>query len=424
MTLPQLIVEIGFSAGASTADLLTLDDTARGLLDTGTLAGADVFTDVSSYVLSMSTQRGSSRVDGPIVRYDAGTATIVLANPDRRFDPTNLSGPYVGAGITQVTPMRAVRVRAAWNGVTYELFRGYADAWQVAWSDPNWSTVTLTASDAFKVMSNYSRAAVAPVGGGELSGTRVNRILDSIGWSATDRVVAAGDSGLQATTLEGDALAELQLTADSELGEFYLDGAGRAVFRNRLALLTDTRSNTSQATFGDGGGGELPYEDLSISYDDTQLVNYARVTAVGGTEQQVTDTASQGLYLTRTYERSDLIIQTDSDALNLAQWVVYLNKDPELRFDEIKLNPQMDDSDLYPQVLGREIGDRITVIRRPPGGGSAITRDVFLRGIGHEYVASANTWKTGWTLQSGLKGSFLTLDNVTLGVLDANAIAY
>jgi hypothetical protein len=422
--MATLTVEVGLGSGASTGTLLTLDDLARGKLDTATLAAGDVFTDVTAYTLSVSTKRGSSRVDGPIVRYEAGTATVVFANADRRFDPTNLSGPYTGGGVTQIVPMVPVRIRATWAGATYDLFRGYVDNWEVAWSDPNWSTVTMTASDAYKVFTNYSRAAIAPVGASELSGARISRILDSVSWPAADRVIATGNSTLQATTLEGDALAELQLTADSELGEFYIDGAGRTVFRNRLALLTDTRSSISQATFGDGGGVELPGTDVGISYDDSQLVNYARVTRAGGTEQSAVDTASQQAYLTRTYERSDLIIETDSDALNLAQWVVATSKDPELRFDELSFNPRAADATLWPQALGREIGDRITVVRRPPGGGSTITRDVFIRGISHEAVASTSTWKTVWSLQSGLKGSFLTLDNSTLGVLDSNALAY
>jgi hypothetical protein len=349
---------------------------------------------------------------------------VVFANPDRRFDPTNLSGPYTGGGVTQIVPMVPVRIRASFGGVTYDLLRGYADNWSVAWSDPNWSTVTMTASDAFKVFANYSRPAVAAVGASELSGARISRILDSVSWPAADRVIATGNSTLQATTLEGDALAELQLAADSELGECYVDGAGRVVFRNRLALLTDTRSSISQCTFGDGGGSELPGTDVGVAYDDTQLVNYARVTRVGGVEQSAVDTASQQTYLTRTYERSDLIIETDSDALNLAQWVVSTSKDPELRFNELSFNPRAADATLWPQALGREIGDRITVVRRPPGGGSAITRDVFIRGISHEATASTNSWKTVWSLQSGLKGSFLTLDNSTLGVLDSNSLAY
>src|SRR5258707_1147523 len=39
--------------------------------------------------------RGSSRVESPVTRYDASQCSIPLLNTDRRFDPSNLDGPYV-----------------------------------------------------------------------------------------------------------------------------------------------------------------------------------------------------------------------------------------------------------------------------------------------------------------------------------------
>lgn len=422
-----LSVEIAFSLGASTSTLLHLDDPTRGLLNTGTLGDAavdtPVWTDVTAYVLSGKTSRGASRLDGPILRYEAGTASIVLDNRDRRFDPSNLSGPYVSAGVTEVTAMRAIRVRATYGGTTYDLFRGYIDAWDIAWEDPNWSTATVTATDAFKVLASIDRVAVATVGAGEDTGARVGRVLDSASWPAADRSVDTGDSTLQATDLSGSVLDELLLDADSELGELYVDGGGRIVFRNRTALLDTTRSNTSQATFGDGGGSELPYVDLDLANDDSTFYNTVRITRVGGSAQTATDSASQALYYARTFTNDTIILQTDADALHYAQWLLAISKDPELRFASVTLIPQADPANLWPQALGRELGDRITVKRRPPGGGSVTTKDEFVRGIDHEFDPGG--WRTTWTLQSADKyGSFLTLDNSVLGVLDTNKLAY
>src|SRR5947199_297510 len=148
MALPVVTVEAAFSAGASTSTWLHLDDAARGKLDTGTLAPDQTWTDISDFVLSVSTSRGSRRVESPVIRYKPGPATIVLDNSDRRFDPTNLSGPYVASGVTQVTPMRAVRIRATYGGTTYDIWRGFADEWRLSYSDPSWAQVVLTATDA------------------------------------------------------------------------------------------------------------------------------------------------------------------------------------------------------------------------------------------------------------------------------------
>jgi hypothetical protein len=426
MALPTVMVEIAFPSGASTSTWLHLDDSARGKLNTGTLGPTDAtWVDVSDYVMSAGTRRGASRISLPVIRYEAGTCTIVLDNSDRRFDPANLSGPYVSAGMTEVTPMRAVRIRASWAGVSYDLFRGFADEWRITYSDPGYSEVTLTASDAFKVLGNLDRAAGGSVGAGEDSGARVNRVLDSASWSPTDRVVATGDTTLQATTLEGNALSELQLVADTEVGEFYVDGAGRATFRNRNAILTDSRSGTSQGTFGDGGGAELAYESVEVAYDDVTLANQVRATRVGGTEQLAQDATSQALYLARTHQADGLLMQDDATAAQWAAYIVGLASEPELRFAAVTITPHQDEANLYPQVLGRQIGDRITIVRRPPGGGSAITRDAFIRGIEHALGSDDPlSWVTVWTLESATKFAFFVLDSTTLGQLDDDALAY
>jgi len=54
---------------------------------------------------------------------------------------------------------------------------------------------------------------------------------------------------------------------------------------------------------------------------------------------------------------------------------------------------------------------------------SAISKDCFIRGIQHDFTPL--WWHTQWTLQSASKyGSFLTLDDATLGQLNENALAY
>ncbi|WP_204064183.1 hypothetical protein [Planobispora siamensis] len=352
-------------------------------------------------------------------RVDAQSNAFVTASLATR----ELTGFGQGTG-TRVLPMRPIRVRATWNSVTYDLFRGYVDTWDIDWEGDYESEANVPATDAFKIFGADSRTALgAPVGAGELSGARVNRILDSLGWSALDRVISTGNSAMQGTTLEGDGLSELQTVADSEIGELYIDGAGRVVFRNRQALVSETRSTTVQATFG-GDPGELPYYKVGISYDDTMMANRVKATREGGAEQVAEDTDSIDEFEAHTFERSGLAHVSDGETLSWAQWLLHLGKEPELRFDEITIRPIKDETSLFPQVLSREIGDRIAITRRPPGGGDVVYREVFIRGIEHT-IEGGHRWETRWILQSATQvGSFFTLGHATLGVLGQNALVY
>lgn len=421
--MATLTVEVAFFSAAGASGYLVLDDATAGKLNTGTLGPADYLDTIpDGDVEAMWVNRGTQRFDGVYARAEAGRAGITLDNTTRKYDPTNLAGPYVAAGETEIEPMRMFRLRAAWAGITYPLWRGFADEWAVDYNLPAISRTKLTGTDGTKVVSNYDSVAGATVGAGEDTGARINRVLDNAGWPASLRQVATGKTTVQGTDLSSNAWTEVLLNADTEIGEVYFDAQNRLVFRNRHAVLTEARSVNSQATFGDGAG-ELAFDRIGVANDDTQVRNIVRISRVGGTVQVAEDIASQAKYQKKTWGRSDLIMQTDAEAANYAAYVLALSKEAELRFTSIRINPVDDPDSLWPHVLGRELGDRITVKLTPPGGGARIVRDVFIRGIRHEM--SADTWFTTWTLQDATAQlSFFVLDNATLGRLDNNSLAY
>lgn len=416
---PTIRVEAAFTV--ATSDALILDDPAKAVLDTATLSN-EVWTDITAYANGFTVRRGASRAEGPILRFEAATLSMTLDNADRRFDPTNTDGPYVSAGISQVTPMRQVRVLADYAGTSYPVFTGYADSWDISYDEPAMSTCVLTATDATKVLSDFDRVALgSPVGAGELSGARLHRILNSVSWPTGQRDIDAGDSALQGTTLDRSAWEELVKVQDSEIGQVFIDARGYVVFRERSANMVDARSTTVQAAFGDGAG-ELPFVDHTIQYDDDGLANVVRIANAGGTQQTAQDASSQQQYLTHTHERTDLILQTDAEAADYASFILHQSKDPELRFAELTVSGHDHDS-LFGHMLGREFGDLITLTRRPPGGGPVTTRRCFIVGVTHA-VPGPGEWRTTWALQSATKWAFLTLDNSALGALDQNALAY
>jgi Putative Ig domain len=434
---PQVIIEAGFYTPSPVAQPGTfiLDDPVNGLLDTGMLGDGIAWTDITTYARAATVTRPSTRVQGPLRTYQAGTGSITLDNSDGRFDSQNLSGPYVTGGVSNIRPMVPLRARAVFGSVLYNVFSGFADTWQEdpVTYDAGWSQVTVSGSDGFKVLAGITLPVVPKIGNNEPSGSRVNRVLNDAGWFTDHRRTDPGNTVLQGTTYGDTVLSLLQLAADTEIGELYIDGSGTLVFREREAILEDTRSTTAQAVFGDlpgtshAAGTELTCAAIGRALDDTTLCNDAQITRVGGTLQEAENTGSQATYLfPRSYARTDVILQSDTEALAYAQWIVYLSATAEDRFDTLTIDPVADPANLFPQVLSREIGDRILVYRRPQNSGTTISKPCFIRGITHTIDVAAGTWQTVWDLQDATRyAGFLILDDATLGKLSAgNRLAY
>ena len=111
------------------------------------------WTDVTAYVRGMDISRGIP--DDWTLQAD-GSATVVLSNRDRRFDPFNTTGPYYG----NLLPRRQIRIRATHGGTTYDVFRGFIAGWPPEWTDAGQdSTVTLQCFDALQLLGSSSLPA-------------------------------------------------------------------------------------------------------------------------------------------------------------------------------------------------------------------------------------------------------------------------
>lgn len=227
----------------------------------------------------------------------------------------------------------------------------------------------------------HSEARATPWAG-DLSGERVERILDLIGWPAADRDIDAGNSTLQSTDLTGSALAYIQKIEESEGGLLFVTKDGKVRFRSRHAGF----NLVSSGTFGDGDDTELEYVDIAFDYSETLIYNEIRVSRADGVVQTAEDTTSQDSYGERTLTSDGLLIASDSESLDRASFLLGKYKDPVLRTTRMVVEPSGANAvDLFPQVLGREIGDKLTVRRKPQNVGVTIDQDVIIEGIKHDF---------------------------------------
>ncbi len=301
---------------------------------------------------------------------------------------------------SMVLPMVPIQISMIWAGVTYELFTGYADAWtDTGVNVPEYRETNLTCTDGFKALAAIQLPSVKPTGGNEYTGLRIQDILDAAGWPEEHRWIQTGTEKLQATQYGDSALSLLQLSNMTEGGELFIDKLGSVHFRAAESMLYDDRTRRSQALFGDKPqNGELPYTQAIRLSDDTQLVNDVQVTRQGGILQEVTDWTSAFIYrFQRSWSTTATLQINDTKARNFANWVLNGAHWATKRFDTLTIHPMREPKRLYPEVLTRERGDKITIIARPPDA-DTVKEDVIVRGLHFVWDASSQNFQVTYDL--------------------------
>jgi hypothetical protein len=391
-----ITVKAALSAATSTYGIWD-----SSLWDTATWGPDIVWTDISADVRSIRIDRSFNR---EVQWWNPGTATVVLNNRHGNYSPSNLSGPYVTSGITQIRPLRPIQILAAYAGTTYYLYTGYATDWDESWlpgpgTGKGDAIVTVPCVDELSRLAAFTPTALgSAVGTGETTGLRIQRLLNAAGHTGA-RSIDVGTNTVQGTTLSSNIATELQATVVAEGGGFFVDSDGAVIFERLYALMENSRSNTVQGTFGDlASAGELRYADAHSVYNAELVSNMASFTKNGGSTPQIAaDNTSRALYGDRQEARTDFVNDTDSQLLNLANFWVARFKDPEQRFTDLQVKPRRDPATLYPQVLGRRVRDLIQVKRRPPGG-YTISQPCHISGIHH--TVTPDRWDTTFDLWS------------------------
>lgn len=255
----------------------------------------------------------------------------------------------------------------------------------------------------------------------ERSDQRVGRVLDFAGWSTSTaaRELRQGQTNLSADDADDSrALDYIQRVAQSENGVFLIDGQGQAVFRDRHYRLT--QQTTPVATFGDLSS-ELPYSQLEIGVDDDDLSNVVTVSRDGGSTATVFSTGSIDDHGRRLLERSNLLMADDNETQSAAEWLLTRFADPETRVRSITLKAH-GSTELWPEVLGREVGDHIVVKRRPPAGGSTVTKSLHIEGIEHR--VTEQTWETRFECSNVDQTGYLIWDSTVRAQWDEERWGY
>jgi hypothetical protein len=412
MTVPVINAVLNFSTGPSFTQAMILDS---GILGTNVLAdSASLIVDVSNVVDSIATKRGRNpQVD----EFQTGTLTMRIVDQNGDFNPQNPNSPY----FLNLTPMRKVAISATYDNVVYPIFSGFITSYTT--NTPRNATdvvyTTIQAVDALRLAQNAQISTVTDSTAGQLSGTRINKILDQIAWPTTMRDV---DPGL--TTMASDpgtartSLAALQTVTNSEYGAFYVGKNGYFVFQDRD--VTASSVGGTPTVFNDNGT-DIGYSNAVWRLDDTLVFNQANITRTGGTTQSAINQASIDKYFAHTYNQQNLLMQTDAVALDYALAYVASRAETSIRCDAIELDLYTDNYDAgITAALDLDFFDPVTITTNQPGN-STLTKTLQVFGVAHN--VTPNRWRTTFTTLEPVIDGFI-LDSAQFGVLGTSVLCY
>jgi len=414
MTVPVINAIINFSTGPSFSQAFLIDS---GVLGTNVLAdSADIIVDVSNQINRIETSRGRTALSD---QFQTGSLTLRLTDQNGDFNPQNLSGPYAGL----LTPMKKVQITATYNNVTYPIFSGFITSYVTTYPDSSGfddvAITTIQAVDAFRLAQLAQISTVTGATAGDLSGTRINQILDEIDWPASQRNIDAGLTTLQADPgTNRTALQALQIVTESEYGAIYVDADNNFVFQDRAVTVGSIAGTPT--LFADDGTG-IDYFDAAWILNDVLIFNKATITRVGGTAQVATNQASIDKYFLHSYFLDNLLMQTDAVALDYARAYVASRAETSIRCDAIVLDLYTPNYDTgVVAALDLDFFDPITVLTTQPGGS---TLEKTLQIFGVRMNITPNSWKTTFTTLEPVIDGFI-IGNVNYGVLDQNVLSY
>jgi len=408
MALPVKKVEIEIDPNSGLQPFFTLDSATIGLLDDAdSILGSLAYSDVTQYVIDISTDRGATRI---LDKYNAGQATITFDNTTRLFDPLNANSPYS----EQLLPRRGIRV---YSGGT-PVFFGVVDDWNLNYNPSGNNTTTALSSDKFAILAQQSLTAHTATS--QLSGTRIDTVLNrpEVDWPALERDIDTGQYTMQNDVVnEGVVVLDyLNLVSQSEYGDLFISKDGNLTFQDS----TVGPSNTNLITLADDGTG-IRFTELQVVFGSELMYNRVSLTRVNGTAQVAEDLTSQVFYGITTFEQNNLLNNNDADVLNQANFIVNKYANPQYRFDTITVELAELTTLEQTKILSKELTDTIFVKFTPNNIGDPISKYAQIIGIKH-YVGNFSH-KVIFNLDT-LDFAPFVLDDTEFGILGGTIETY
>jgi hypothetical protein len=313
-------------------------------------------------------------------------------------------------------PLRKVRISA--DGEF--LFSGYTITYNYTWDkEQNIGFVDIELSDAFRLFNMSSVTAVTGGTAGQTTGTRITAILDTIGFPASMREIEAGSTTVQADPgTSRTSLQAIQNMEFSEQGAFYIKPSGNAEFLSRATIQSKSGANP---TFFSNDGTGISYRNIVTALDDKLIINTTSITRAGGTAQTASNTASQIKYFPHSYTATDLLVQTDAQALDIAQAYTATRAETTLRVDALTLD--LNTADYAAGTTAALTLDFFDTIRVKNVGQDGTVIDKTLQCMGVTHEITPGTWNTTFVTSEPIIDSFI-IGSSLYGIIGTSVMTY
>ena len=411
MSYPVTVgVSFDFSSGPIFGIAFTIGDPDNGILGVNVLADAasDV-VDISNQVGRISIRRGYNLLQD---QFQAGTATVRVYDPTGAWNPQNPASPYYG----KLIPLRKMRI----TGDGVYLFSGYTTGYNYTYpKDQDIGFVDIECSDAFRLFNMANVTSVTGSSAGQTTGARIDDILDTVSWPVSMRDVNTGDSTVQADP--GTARTSLNAIKNvefSEQGAFYVSPGGNAVFDERSFIIS--KSGQNPTSFANDGTG-IGYKNIVFAFDDKLIINQASITRTGGTAMTSTNAESIAKYFPHSVNYSDLVVQTDAEALNIARTYVATRAETTIRIDALTLDLNTPDYAAgITAALNLDFFDTVA-IKNVAQDGTTIEKTLQCMGIQHDITP--NTWNTTFVTSEPIVDGFI-IGSSLYGIIGTSVMTY
>ena len=396
-----------------------------------TLAASPTWTRLDStdnLVASYSIDRGRSY---ELDRTGTGTATIAINDVDVLFDPTNSGSPYFG----DIQPLKQAAI-ALQNPVTSNwltIFRGFVEDYDYV-LDPSQQVMRLEIQlvDAFDILASAEMVAdgnwgddpatATPPATGNVyyaadatgPDTRINHVLDDVGWPAGLRNIFSGNVKVKPVVYSPNtsALDAIFDAADAEwpgVSNVYVSKTGLVSFKGRLARFDPTEPTYEITTWkcGDGDAVAASISDTAqirefrFQRDKNKIINSASATPnqiadadiPGQLEQDASSIAAYGM---RSWSAENLLtdgglVSGTTDLVETNKFAIYYvenYKAPQTRVSQVTFRslPPGDAraAALWNLICNIELSDQLQIDTTHPGGGGFNGVMYFVDGIHYE----------------------------------------